>query len=72
MIPIPTEAVAQLARIVVTSQIAQAAAGTVLGLCIYSGAAAAGQRIGPKIGAVWRTFRTAPPIIEAKPSPAAS
>ena len=57
MIPIPTAAVVNLARTIATSVVAQAAAGTVIGLGLFYGS----HRVIPAIGRAWHHFR--------KPSP---
>jgi hypothetical protein len=72
MINIPTAVVAEFARTVAQSTIVQSAAGTVLGICIYTGAAAAGNRITPMIGRAWRNFRATAPTIEGKAEAAAA
>jgi hypothetical protein len=61
---ISAEAVANVARNLVTSQVAQSAAGTVVGIAIAVSLREASFYIGPKVANVWRNFRTPAPKLE--------
>jgi hypothetical protein len=71
MFSIPTEAVSQFCRSLATSQVAQAAAGTILGLAIWTTGSALLDAVSQPVTRAWQTFRQpAPPILNATAQPA--